>query len=149
MKSKVLGLLTERNNINNKTASSLKQTSKNIVVNMNYRKKHPKLRSKFAQALYTNVSDIQFFKELKFGDLLFAHNLQIPNYNNSNSNNDESMIGIVYVNDNGELVLKIANELDDIQISNHLKNMIDKKQKNENIKYFSIHLRRIPNSWEK
>lgn len=148
MKSKVLGLLTERNNINNKTAASLKQTSKNVVVNMNYRKKRPKLRSKFAQALYTNLSDIQFFKDLKFGDLLFAQNLQIPNYNNSN-NNDESMVGIVDINDNGEFVLKVAKDLDDINISKHLKNMIHKKDKDENIKYYSIYLRRIPNSWKK
>ena len=59
------------------------------------------------------------------------------------------MIGVVDINDNGELVLKIAKELENIQISNHLKNMIHKKHKNENIKYYSIHLRRIPNSWKK
>ena len=155
MKSKVLGLLTERNNINNKTAASLKQTSKKIVVNMNYRKKHPRLRSKYAKALYTNIytntSNIKFFRgELKFGDLLIVQDLQIPNYNNSNNNNnDQSKIGIVDINDNDELVLKVAKELGDIQISNHLKNMIDKKYKNENIKYYSIHLRRIPTSWKK
>ena len=44
MKSKVLGLLTEREDINNKTAALLKQTSKKITVNMNYRKKTSKIK---------------------------------------------------------------------------------------------------------
>ena len=55
----ILELVTTQKNTNNKIASKLVQTSKSVrnqtKASMEYRKKHPRLRTKRAQAFFTDT----------------------------------------------------------------------------------------------